>query len=320
MSTLAETKITLGQLYRKSWAIFKENLFAIIMVNLVVALPVNIVNYGLSIIRRTSSFKFAFDILSTLVSLVAGIAALATVFIVVNALNGNAPISFKESFFMAYKRLGTYIGTGVLQYIITFALILLFIIPGVIWLIYYTFMCQAIALTDYKWKNALDYSKFVVKGNWWKVFGNLFVLSLVPMVIHFCMFYPYRYLIKSKSELDALIILINVISNVLSSFVSVGATILYINLVSVKDASDNEQTVYEKINNYVNKDSSIESGEAEDIWGPEDPEKSKELENLDESEKSEETDVDDDSPRCSTCGIKVEPGQVVCPMCHSIIR
>ncbi len=311
MSTSTETKITLGELFRKSWSIFNENLFAIIMVNLIVALPVNIVNYGLSIIRRTSSVKFVFDILSTLVSLVAGIAALATVYIVVNTLNGKAPMPLKESISLAYKRFGTYVGTGILQDIITFALILLFIIPGVIWLVYYAFMSQVIALTDYKWKGALNYSKSVVKGNWWKVFGNLVALSLVPLVIYFCMSFPYRYLIKSKPELDALIILINVISNVLSSFVSVGATILYINLVSVKDASDKKTTAYEKINNYVNKNSTIESGEAEDA---------EEIGKLEASEEPEDSDIYDNSPRCSTCGIKVEPGQAVCPMCRSIIH
>ncbi len=304
---MAEIRIALEVLYRKTWAIFKGNLFAIIMVNLIAAVPANIINYILSSIQKTSSFLFVFDILSLFMTLVAGISSLATVYIAVNTWNGMPPMSMKESFSMAYKRWGTSITTGILQYLISSALILLFIIPGIVWMVYYAFAYQAVALTGFKWKKALNYSKFIVKGNWWKVFGNLFSLSLVPAVIYCLMFFPHRYLIKTNPEFNALIILINIISNVLFSFVNVGTSILYLNLSSLKETSNNEKTVYEKINAYVNKNVSILSGETEDIG------------NLGNMEEYEE-DFDDDSLRCSICGIKVEPDQVVCPMCHSIIR
>lgn len=76
---------------------------------------------------------------------------------------------------------------------------------------------------------------------------------------------------------------------------------------SVKNPSDDERTAYEKINAYVNKNSLVIEEDTEDI------------ENFEDTEEFEVLDSDDDSPRCSTCGMKVEPDQPICPMCHRVV-
>ena len=65
----------------------------------------------------------------------------------------------------------------VLAGVIILALLLLLIIPGVIWIIYYSFVPYVVALRGRSGKSALDYSKSVVKGNWWKVLAVVLLLA-----------------------------------------------------------------------------------------------------------------------------------------------
>lgn len=66
--------------------------------------------------------------------------------------------------------------------------------------------------------------------------------------------------------------------------------------------SDNEinLNLYEKINRFVNKDTIIDS----------------QVDDLEEIEYEE----DENTLRCSICGIKVDPDKLICPMCRSVIR
>lgn len=308
MNISGGSKITFVELFRKSWAILTENLFSIIMVCLIVGIPANILNYFLIKFEERSSVKFIFDILQFLLTLAAGISSLAIVYIAENSYNGKPPMTLWQSMWLAYKRWGSLFTASFLMSAIVFALLLLLIIPGLIWMIYYTFLYQIIALTDLKWKKALDYSKYIVRGSFWRVIGYMLAFSLVPGFIYFIIYKYYKHLVMINPELTYLMIPTHVLSYILFAIITVAATVLYLNLSSIKDTSGNERTTYEKINAYVNRNSLVVAEDTEDI------------ENLEDTEESEVMDSDDDSPRCSTCGIKVETDQVVCPMCHTVIR
>jgi len=98
------------------------------------------------------------------------------------------------------------------------------------------------------------------------------------------------------------------LSCILFSIITVAATVLYLNMSSVTDYSGSERTTYEKINSYVNKNSLVVVEQTE------------ENEDLVDTEEFVAMYTDEDSPKCFTCGIKVEPDQVVCPLCHTVIR
>lgn len=66
----------------------------------------------------------------------------------------------------------------------TLLLTLLFIIPGIIYTVYWslaTFVCVDKNLAG---KPALDYSKNLVKGHWWKIFFLLFI-SFITRVVYY---------------------------------------------------------------------------------------------------------------------------------------
>ena len=68
--------------------------------------------------------------------------------------------------------------TSLLAAIILIGLFILLIIPGIIYQTYYSFILFAVILKGKKYKKALDYSKSLVKGRWWRVFGTLLIVSI----------------------------------------------------------------------------------------------------------------------------------------------
>ena len=76
--------------------------------------------------------------------------------------------------------------TGLLAMLIVFGLTLLLIVPGVIWVIYYSFFLFVVALRGLSGKPALDYSKAIVKGQWWRVFGYMLVIQLLALLRRNC--------------------------------------------------------------------------------------------------------------------------------------
>jgi len=242
MNTSGGPKITLAELFEESWSILTGNWFSIIMVCLIVGIPVGILNYFFSRLAESSSVEFIFGILKILLNLASGIAIIAIVYIAENSYNEKPPMTLRQSLQLAYKRWGSMFAASFLMSVIVFALMLLLVIPGLIWIIYYSFLYQVIALTDLKWKKALNYSKFIVRGNFWRVTGYMFAISLVPAGLNIFIYRYYSHLVTIYRELDYFMITTHVLSFILSAIIIVAATVLYLNLSGLKDTSGDERT------------------------------------------------------------------------------
>ncbi len=91
-----------------------------------------------------------------------------------------------EAFGEGLRRWPRYLWTRWLAGLIIFGMLLLLIIPGFIWAVYYSFVPYVIAVTSLSGKAALDYSKSLVKGSFWRTIGYLFVIGVaasIPTVI-----------------------------------------------------------------------------------------------------------------------------------------
>lgn len=71
---------------------------------------------------------------------------------------------------------GIILVTLVLKWAIISGLFFVFIIPGILWFVYYTFTVHIILLKKKRFIDALSESKKMVKGRWWEVLGVHFVL------------------------------------------------------------------------------------------------------------------------------------------------
>ena len=91
-------------------------------------------------------------------------------------------ISGNEALTEGLRRWPRYLWTGFLGGLIIMGLCFLFIIPGLIWATYYMFVPYVVSVTSLTGKKALDYSKSLVKGAFWRTIGYFFVIGFAAAI------------------------------------------------------------------------------------------------------------------------------------------
>jgi hypothetical protein len=105
--------------------------------------------------------------------------------IAVEKLHDNKPITFTQALVEGKEVVGSLILTSVIRTILVLALMLLFIIPGVVFSMYWAFSNHFVILRRRSGWDALKESKKLVQGRAWKVFSTLFMIGLPFLVIIF---------------------------------------------------------------------------------------------------------------------------------------
>jgi uncharacterized membrane protein len=151
-----------------------------LLVVLCLYIPINIVESFIpSGESGSSSQRLYFEASWLLRGLFGVIAIIAMAYIVEKAIQGGK-IVWAEALKHGFSRWGSVIVTNILANIILLGLSLLLIVPGIIWYVYYTFYVYVVALRSIGGKTALDYSKNLVKGQWWRVAG----ISLLTVILY----------------------------------------------------------------------------------------------------------------------------------------
>lgn len=137
---------------------------------------------------------------------------------------------------IAFQKFGKVIKTNILMFIIICGLFLLLIIPGVIWSVYYIFVLYIVVLRNRELKNALNYSKLLVRGSWWKVFFiNIIIIAISAIFQR----YTNQYI-----ELPIITILLQTINDlVINSIILIANYLLFINLEYLKVDKINNSSV-----------------------------------------------------------------------------
>lgn len=180
---IATTQYGLGLTISTGWSIFWKNIRSILPIFLIVYVPINV---GLSFVpvdylietHGLRGFKMYMKIIQ-LTEFFIGVVATMSLAKLVESLVFGKPITWRQALSHAFSRWGAAIGTGFLGGVIILGMTLLLIVPGIIWSLYYYFFVFVVALRGLSGKEALDYSKGVVKGQWWRVCGYMFVIGLL---------------------------------------------------------------------------------------------------------------------------------------------
>ena len=90
----------------------------------------------------------------------------------------------KEIFQEAWKKFGQYLWLVILVSFFIVLSTLFFVIPGIIVGTYLTLYSYIFIVEEKRGMGALKHSWKLVKGNWWKVFGRLFLLGIVFNIIY----------------------------------------------------------------------------------------------------------------------------------------
>lgn len=118
--------------------------------------------------------------------------------------------------------------------LIVFGGILLLIIPGIIFSLWFAFVFYSVALDDHKPIESLHISKGLVKGRWWRVLWLLFVPGLVfgiaIAIAQWIVALPFGFMDESIMTITIASILTSLVALLFTPLTTAAPTILYMEL------------------------------------------------------------------------------------------
>lgn len=241
-----------GELLEKSFRIFKQGaskfLSMTLLVPLIGMIPLIIVAV-LSALATTLSggpIVLIFQIILGLLVFIS-ILILFYVFIISNIgvyilLRDFSPdLKVKEAFKRARPYFWKLIIVNLFVGIFVILWSLLFIIPGIIVSVYYTFAIWALIFEGYEGTSALKRSKELVKGYWWAVFGRYLAIGLIYIVIISILSIPLVF-VEEGSALEVILsIILQVIEIIIGVILAIYSYLIYKDLVKIKGESQVEK-------------------------------------------------------------------------------
>jgi hypothetical protein len=246
INEIKNREFTLGDIFSAAMNIFKNQFTNILLIILIVYIPINIL---LSIIpfeelvqsHGLNGFKLYLRVIQLLEGFIGIIATMGIAFLINNNINDDE-CDYRKALSKALSRWGSGILTNILAGLIIFGLLLLLIIPGIIWSNYYVFIPYVIILKNISGKEALDYSKSLVQGKWWKVFGIMILLGICNFILGYAVGSIFEYL-PSNQLIE---IFSDTIIDFFSSFFTIAEVILFLNMDYLKYPK--KDTLYEEFN------------------------------------------------------------------------
>jgi len=226
-----EHPLAFGDLVAASWRLLLRDWVPIGILTLLVAVPINLVVVLTEPGDDASWREFGghFRTLQLLELFIGFFASLGIAKIVSERLEGRA-MGVGGALRHAFRRWLPGIGTNLVGSIIIVLLLFLLIVPGIIWAGYYSFSTAIVSLRDRAGMRALDYSKSLVRGRWWAVMWRLIGLvglSMLPMIV-------LEVAIAFAPESAALSYTSYLAADLFYTFVSVGSTVLFLNLEAIQ--------------------------------------------------------------------------------------
>lgn len=231
----SQEEYNLGKILSESWNKFKENFQSILLITLIIYIPINAVLAFVPIeglMEQQGNWQGVrtyLRIMQVLEGFIGIIATMAIAYLIKSSLDNNN-VTYSEALKKSLSRWGAAIITTFILGLFIFGLTLLLIVPGIIFYVFWIFAPLVVILKDKSGKSALDYSKSIVKGRWWKValyslvFGFLGLISGLLAGASFW-FLPDNFLTS---------VLIDTVIDIVASFFTVVSVIFFINLDSTK--------------------------------------------------------------------------------------
>jgi len=195
----------IGELFEKTWNIFKRRIGTLIALYLLtialVLIPSGIfilVAYliSLTLPGTTEALIVAGSILGVTAGIIAGCWGFGAFFYAV----ADERLGIKDALEKGGQKIWAFIWLfSLLGYIVTGGF-LFFFIPGVLFMVWFAFAVFILPIEDEKGMNAIIKSKEYVKGYWFDIFGRLFIIwlasvgvGMIPFIgaILSVMFYPF---------------------------------------------------------------------------------------------------------------------------------
>lgn len=179
--------LTVNEIIVEGWKQFRTNARAILPLVLLISVPLEMVSWQFHdftvVDQQNLPLLLRYLLLALFMWFVFGTLLQLSLIRMVESSMLGSPITLPEALRHAFSRWMPALGTGLLSLLIVAAWSLLLFVPGFIWSVYYTFGLMVVALRGVSGKAALDRSKAMVRGRWWRVLGYQVVFFLFPAVV-----------------------------------------------------------------------------------------------------------------------------------------
>jgi len=228
-SKIKSQRLGIGDLFSVGWQLYNANFTDILRVILWVYIPINLVVALLPVEwgqpgAVTQEAQLYNNIVQLLEFFVGIIATMGIAVIVEKAVHGET-LAWHDALRHGLSRWLSAIGTGLLGGLILLGLTFLLIIPGIIWSLYYAFWIYVVALRAVGGKTALDYSKRLVLGQWWRVFGTFFVIGFTGLIVVLTV----TFLLTLIADNPLANLIINTVANIVGAFFLVVTVVFFLN-------------------------------------------------------------------------------------------
>jgi hypothetical protein len=128
----------------------------------------------------------------------------------------------------------TLLSSRLLLILAVYGMMLLLALPAYIWMIYYIFAIAVVSLRRLSGKDALDYSKRLVKGQWWRVFGYVMALSVGSLIVQI----PVKVIVALLPRPPLAALIEAAFQSVFTLFGTTIFTLFFLNLEAMKVGND----------------------------------------------------------------------------------
>ena len=180
-------KLELDRLIAIGWDVYRRNFRSILPIVLIIGIPLDLIR---SLIPASESALSAsahgmgpFTTFSVIMEMLFRNISLMALFILIDSSVAGNPRSWSDAFRQSLSRWGASVVTTFLAAMIVAGLTLLLVVPGIVWAVYYIFILMAVSVRGLSGKAALDFSKGLVKGQWWRICGFHLVFLLFYVIV-----------------------------------------------------------------------------------------------------------------------------------------
>jgi len=242
--------INAGELIKQSFSLYRENSQLFIRYMILLFIPtaiITILGGLLEILVDAPSglFTILYGIVGIASTLVAFWITLAFIRVVANAYAKKEGTPLRDQLNGATHLIWPAIWVSIISALAIIGGALLFIIPGIIFSIWFSFALYSVILDEQKGIEALKHSKSLVKGRWWQVFWRLLVPGIfftgVLLIAQWVISFPLETLLDGMSPgtikftlvFSLLSLFTSLLSVIITPLTTAAPTILYMELKKV---------------------------------------------------------------------------------------
>jgi len=188
--------IGVGELFKKTWRIYKENFWTLIKVTFIPSFLLSLIDFWRIKTSYLFSFNLKYIIFHFFTTFLLSCWLTASLIFVIK--NREERIDFKKGLKLGAKKIISLFWIYSLSFIISSAGIIFLIIPGIILWVWFCLASYVLIYEDKRGMAALLRSKDLVSGNWWSVFWRIIIISVIYFFIFFIYFLGSNFFITES--------------------------------------------------------------------------------------------------------------------------